>query len=179
MGGYLTQFAAESTGSESIFTALGIDWKMLILQIVAFLILVWLLGKFVYPWLLKSVDERQNAIESAADAAKDAQKKAEEAEANAEKVLKKARDEAAEIVSLAQKEATKAIEEAEAKASKKADHLIEQAEARISSEVAAAKNALKSEMTALVATATEKVLNQKVDSKTDEALIREALKETK
>lgn len=179
MQSLLTQFASEKAAQGNLFAALGIDWRILILQIVAFLILVWLLSKYVYPWLLKAVDERHDAIEASAEAAKEAQLKAEAAEENTEKLLKKARGEAADILALAQKEASKVVEDAETKAAKKADHLVEQAEARIQSEVAAAKVALRSELTALVATATEKVLNQKVDSKTDAALISDALKETK
>ena len=93
----LTHFASDGAAGD-IFTALGIDWKTLILQIVAFLILVWLLGKFVYPWLMKSVDERQKNIEEAAKAAKQAQESAAESEAETAELLATARKEAAEIV---------------------------------------------------------------------------------
>ena len=55
----INYFAESSSASGNVFIALGIDWRLLILQIIAFLILVWLLAKFVYPWLLKQVDERQ------------------------------------------------------------------------------------------------------------------------
>ena len=65
---FLSQFAAETTTNKDLFTALGIDWRLLILQIIAFLVLVALLGKFVYPWLIKSVDARQDGIEAAAKA---------------------------------------------------------------------------------------------------------------
>ena len=64
---FLSQFASEAAAADKdLFSALGIDWRLLILQIIAFLILVVLLGKFVYPWLMKSVDERQAGIEAAA-----------------------------------------------------------------------------------------------------------------
>ncbi len=54
---YVTQFAAtEEVASGDILTTLGIHWELLVFQIIAFLILVWALGKFVYPWLMKSVD---------------------------------------------------------------------------------------------------------------------------
>ena len=46
----LTQFAAAETGAnQDIFSTLGIHWELLVLQIVAFIILVWALGKWVYP----------------------------------------------------------------------------------------------------------------------------------
>ena len=48
-----------STNSPSILEALGINWKLLVEQGIAFLILVWILGKFVYPALIKSIDTRR------------------------------------------------------------------------------------------------------------------------
>ena len=67
---FLQQFAAENTeASGDLLGALGIKWEMLLLQIIAFIILVWLLGKFVYPYLMKPVDKRQADIESSAKAA--------------------------------------------------------------------------------------------------------------
>ena len=70
---FLQTFAETAETDGGLFGALGIDWRLLILQIVAFLIMVWVLGKFVYPWLMKSVDERQANIEAAAKAAKKAE----------------------------------------------------------------------------------------------------------
>ena len=66
-----TYFAAEAPKAD-LFTSLGIDWKMLIFQGVAFIILVFLLGKFVFPILIKSVDDRQAKIEDTAKAAAEA-----------------------------------------------------------------------------------------------------------
>ena len=48
----LTQFAsAEAHAAEKadLFSSLGIDWKLLILQTVAFLILLVIIRKWVYP----------------------------------------------------------------------------------------------------------------------------------
>jgi Kef-type K+ transport system membrane component KefB len=55
----LITFAETNAASGNVFKSLGIDWQMLILQIIAFLLLVFILGKWVYPWLIKSVVERQ------------------------------------------------------------------------------------------------------------------------
>ena len=54
-----TQFAVAQGQSGGLFSALGIDWKMLLFQVIAFLILVWLMGKYVYPILLRTIDARQ------------------------------------------------------------------------------------------------------------------------
>ena len=79
----LAQFAnAEApAGNGDVFSALGVDWKMLVFQLVAFVILVWLLGKFVYPSLMKAVDKRQADIESSAKAADTARQQADKTKA--------------------------------------------------------------------------------------------------
>jgi F-type H+-transporting ATPase subunit b len=175
----LTTFASEAAaeGQQDLFTALGINWQLLIVQVVSFLILFVLLKKLVYPALLKAIDERQAAIEASSEAAKEAQVAAEKAEKDTEAQLSKAKKEAADIIEVAHKEATKMIEEAEAKAGKRAEHIVAQAEVRLASDIADARESLRKEMTTLVATATEKVTRQKLDSKADADLIAAALKE--
>lgn len=174
---FLTTFAETAAAQEDIFTALGIDWRLLILQIVAFLILVWLLGKFVYPLLMKSVDERQKNIEEAAQAAKKAQESAAESEAETAELLAEARKEAAEIVATAKLEATDMVAASEAKAKSSAEKIVADAHAQIKKDIDKARRELHDETLELVALATEKIIRTKLDKKADAALITEALKE--
>ncbi len=177
----LRQFASTETtaASSDIFSALGINWMTLIFQIVAFLILVFLLGKFVYPWLMKSVDERQEKIAAASKAASEAQAAAEDAEARVETLLKKARVEAADIVATAKLESAKSLADSEEKAKKRAEQIAADAQEEIKKEVIAAKNALHNETIELIALATEKVVGKTVSAKIDESLINDALKAVK
>jgi F-type H+-transporting ATPase subunit b len=173
----LTQFAATSTASSSVFTALGIDWKMLIFQIVAFVVLVWLLGRYVYPILIKTVDARQAEIEAGSKAAEEAEKKAVEAKESIERLLKQARAEAGDIVSTAKEEATAAIEAAEAKSKVRAEHIITEAHIQLEKDVHAAKVALHNETLSLVALATEKVIGKAVTADVDNKVIAASVKE--
>ena len=176
----LTTFANEAAaGKQDLFTALGINAQLLIVQVVSFLILFILLKKLVYPALLKAIDQRQADIEASSKAAKQAQVAAEKAEEATEEQLKTAKAEAEDIVALAHKEAAKMVEEAEAKAGKRAEHIIAQAESRLATDIAEARTALRKEMATMVADATEKVIRQKLDTKADAQLIEAALKEAK
>ena len=56
--------AGESEASAGLFGALGLDLRLLIIQALAFLVLVAILGKFVYPALVKAIDDRREAIET-------------------------------------------------------------------------------------------------------------------
>lgn len=175
----LTQFATTEPASGDVFAALGIDLKMLIFQVIAFVILVWLLGKFVYPILMKTVDARQAEIEASTKAAADAEKQATEAKLAVEKLMKQARREAGDIVTTAKEEATAAIEAAETKSKTRAERIIADAHAQIDKDIVAAKKALHNETLELIALATEKVVGKTVNAKVDDAVISAAIKGVK
>ncbi len=176
---FLQTFAETAETDGGLFGALGIDWRLLILQIVAFLIMVWVLGKFVYPWLMKSVDERQANIEAAAKAAKKAEAAAAESQEETASLLAQARKEAADIVATAKLEATNLANATEKKAKATAEKIVADAHDQLEKDVAAAKRELHNETLELVAIATGKVVGKTHTADADQALIKEALKEAK
>lgn len=176
----LIQFAAAQTGEKTdFFGSLGIDWTLLVLQLVAFLVLVWLLGKFVYPVFLKIIDERQAKLEAGTKAAAAAEKKAAAAEADVEKLMKKARQDAQDIVATAKDEAAQTREAAEKTAKTRAERIVADAQERLEKDVIAAKKALRRETIDLVADATEKVVGKTVSPTVDKKLIQQAVEEAK
>ena len=177
---FLSQFAATETAEtqSNLFTALGIDWRLLILQIIAFLILVVLLKRFVYPWLMKSVDERQANIEAASKAAVKAQKSAEANQEQVAALLSEARKAAAEIVSTAKTESAEMIATSEKKAQKSAERIVSDAHDQLEKDVAHARKQLYNDTLELVGLATEKIIHAKLDQKTDSDLIATAVKES-
>lgn len=175
---FLTQFAStESAAGGDIFSTLGIDWRLLVLQIIAFLILVWALGKLVYPWLMKQVDERQAKIEESVKAAEDAEKKAESAQEEVAKLLKEARTEARDIVTTAKDEAAAMVADAENKAKTRADKIVKDAHEQIEKDVIAARKALHNDTIELVTLATEKIVGKTVTDSVDKNIIAAAIKE--
>lgn len=177
---FLSQFAAEAaTADKDLFAALGIDWRLLILQIIAFLLLVFLLGKFVYPWLMKSVDERQAGIEAAAKATAEAQKAAEDNKEAVAELLADARKEAGEIIGTAKLESAELLSASEQKAKKVAERIVADAQNQLDKDVATARQTLYNDTLELVGLATEKVIHQKLDKKTDGELIARLVKDAK
>ncbi len=166
-------------GSSNLFSALGIDWKLLIFQIIAFVILVLLLGKFVFPILLKAVDDRQEKIEETAKAAEEAREKAEKAEANVEDALKQARKEAADIVATAKAEASQITETADTKAKERADRIVAEAHEGIQKDVLAARKALEKDTLNLVKKAAGLTIGSVADSKIDAAIVKKSVEEAK
>lgn len=173
----LYNFAATEHASGDIFTSLGISGQMLLFQGVAFLILVFVLSKWVFPPLMKVVDSRQEAIEAGTKAAEEAEKKAAEAEEQLQKLMKEARTEAKEIVMTAKDEANAMIADSESKAKVRAEKIVKDAHDQLEKDVIAARKALHNDTIELVALATEKVIGKSVTDSVDKKIIADAVKE--
>ena len=168
--------STEVVQKAGLFESLGIDWKMLVLQSMAFLLLLWLLSRFVYPVLNKMLDEREAAMMAGQEAARVAQEQAAHAEEMMKALMKDAQKEASEIVATAKSEASDMVSMAEEKASANADRIIAHEQESIAKDIAAAKKMLHNETIDLVAMATEKVVGKTVNAQIDKVLIKEALK---
>ena len=171
--------ATATAESGNLLDQLGIDWMTLVFQIVAFLILVFVLAKWVYPVFVGIIDKREAEIKASAQAADEAKAAAQNAEQETARLIREARSEASAIVATAKNEAAAAVEAAEAKAKQRAETIVANAEAEVGKQVEKAKRELHNETVQLVALATEKVFGKTVDAKLDDALIAEALKEAK
>lgn len=178
---FVTQFAEAAHAADTkaasggVFSALGIDWQMLVFQIIGFLVLVALMGKFVYPILMKSVDKRMENIEEGAKAAAEAEKKAAEAQKNIEKLLKQARVEAADIVSTAKSEAAGMVDKAETSAKTRAERIVAEAHEEIAKDVLAARKTLEKDTLQLVKQAAGLAVAGVADEKLDSAVIKKAV----
>lgn len=169
--------AAHQSPDGGLLNALGIDGKLLLLQSGAFLVLVFILGKFVYPYLLKAIDDRREKIEEGLKNAKKADEELKKVEQKVAEIIRSARAEANDIIAHSQKEATSLVEEAEQKAVKRAEHIVSEAHIQMDNELNTARDVLKKDTAILVAKATEQILRQKIDAKKDAQLITAALKE--
>ena len=152
-----------SSSNPSLFQALGLDGKLLIEQAIAFLILVAILGKFVYPALVKAIDSRREQIEAGMQEAKQAQEALVNAEAKVAELLAEARHEADDIIARSHQEATVMVAEAEEKAKTRAEQIVADARTQLDADVRKAREALKGETIKLVALATEHVVGEKLD----------------
>lgn len=175
---FLTYFAnAEETGESGLLQALGIDPKQLLINTIAFLILVGILSKFVFPILIKSIEKRRETIEASLEEAKKSQQASEDAEKRVAALLAEARKEADEIVARSHSEAQAMVADAETKAKQRADQVVADARTQMNAEVVKARVALKKDTLKLVAVATEKIIGEKLDASRDAKLINNAINE--
>ena len=168
-------FGTAAVEQQDLFSSIGINWTLLGLQVVAFLILLYILRRYVYPPLVAMLDKRDEAVKASADAAMEAERHAAEAETRTAELIDEAKKEAAEIVATAHEEATRTAETIHKKAEHRAEALVQSAKEEIAKEIDGAKKAIKSDALELVAMAAGKVAEVKVDAKVDKALIQQAL----
>lgn len=175
----LQQFASSEAEvhEAGILENLGIDFTLLILQAIAFLLMVWVLAKFVYPVFMRIIDEREAKIAESTKAADEAKEKADEAAAEVQKVLKKARSEASDIVATAKEEASTAIAKAEEKAKSRAEKIVASGQEQIKKDIQAAQKTLHDETLELVAQATETIIKTKLTDASDTSLVKSAVQE--
>ena len=166
---------ASTSSSPSLLSALGLNWQLFIEQGVAFAILLWILAKFVYPTLIKSIDSRREQIEAGLQEAKESQVALEKAEAQVAELLATARQDADALLARSHTEAAAMVADAESKAKTRAEQIVADAREQLALDVTKARESLKAETVKLVAAATEHLLHEKIDDKKDATLIKQAL----
>jgi F-type H+-transporting ATPase subunit b len=167
--------AAEET-SEGI-GALGLDPIAIAAQAATFLLLLWVVKKYALNGIVKNLDKRHEDINRGLHLSAEMDKQKAELELTVEKAMKAARKDANVILAEAQAESGKIIQAAEESASRKADAILKNAESKIERDIADARKSLKGEMASLITEATEAILNQKLDDKSDRKLVEDYLKE--
>lgn len=176
---HLSQFAAESAESAGGLSALGLNLQSFLFQLITFVLVLLILRRFVFGRLVDTIEARRKAVEASLKNAETTADELKKTEAHIAQMMKEARSQADDIVAVAHKEAAVMVEDAETKARKKADHIVAEAQSQLEQDVAKARKAIRTETVQLVASATERLLGEKIDAKRDSALIERALEEAK
>jgi F-type H+-transporting ATPase subunit b len=81
-----------------ILGKLGIDYKILIAQIINFLVLLWILQYFLYKPLIKGLKARAGKIRKIEEGEKEIRRRKEEMKKKEEEIIKKAKDRTRQII---------------------------------------------------------------------------------
>lgn len=155
----------------NILGSVGFNWHVALANFINFLIILFLLNKFFFGKLGKTIQTRHEIIERGLSNASDAEKALAEAEEEKRKIVKEAKTEGQEIVNEAHLQATTVaqniVQEAEAEAAKKGEALAEK-EASLARDV---EKAFAEKAPALVAELYTKTLQKEVNAQENDALI--------
>jgi F-type H+-transporting ATPase subunit b len=136
----------------------------LIIQMIVLLILVGFTMKFIWPPVVKALDERAAKIADGLSAADKAKADLAVAERRVEQQLSAARDDAAKRLADAERLGQQLVEEAKARATEEGAKLIAAAKAEAEQESVKAREALREQVAGLAVKGAEAILRREVDA---------------
>ena len=141
-------------------------------QALTFALFIWFTVKFVWPPLLRAIEQRQKQIAEGLAAGERGKQDLAQASKRTAELLTEARQQAQDILGQAEKRAAEMIEEAKGAARTEGERLITGAKAEIEQEISRAKEMLRTQVAALAVAGAEQILKREVDAKAHAELLR-------
>ncbi|WP_058557789.1 F0F1 ATP synthase subunit B [Thiohalocapsa sp. ML1] len=136
----------------------------LFVQMIAFGVFVAFCMKYVWPPIMKALEERTAKIAEGLAAAERGKQEQELGEQRAVEVMKEAKSSAQDVVAQAQKRYNEILDEAKRDAQAEAERIRHAAQAEIEQEANRAREELRERMAHLAIAAAEKILQREVDA---------------
>ena len=137
---------------------------LFIIQTIIFLVLLFVLGKFAWKPILKSIDERETSIIDALNQAKLAKQEMAQLKEDNERILREARAERDGILKEARDMKDKIVNQAKDSAKVEGEKMIEAARQSIQTEKNAAMADIKTQIGTLSVSIAENILKEKLDN---------------
>jgi F-type H+-transporting ATPase subunit b len=149
----------------------------LIGQFLVFAILIWFTVKFIWPPLMKAVEDRQKKIADGLAAAERGQKDLQNASVEAQKVIDEARAKSLKILEQANKRSAEIVEEARSTAISEGQRLVADARSEVGLEQSRARDALRKDVATLAVAGASRLLQREIDPKAHADLIEQLARE--
>lgn len=131
-----------------------------VVELIAFLLVLYLLSRYVLPPLNKAIETRQQTVRQSLEDAETAKRRAAEAESDYRQTLDRARSEARALVDEANRAAEAARAEGKAKGDAEYERRIAQAQPDIDAASRRAREDIRREVSGLVLAVVEKVIGE-------------------
>lgn len=145
----------------------------LVAQMVVFFILWWVVAKFIWPPLVKALDERAKKIADGLAAAEKGKAELELANKRVDQAMAEARTEGAQRVADAEKRAQMAADEIKQNAQAEAARIIAQAKAEAEQQVTRARETLRDQVAVLAVKGAEQILKREVNAQVHADLLNQ------
>ncbi|MDL2058855.1 F0F1 ATP synthase subunit B [Mesosutterella sp. AGMB02718] len=145
----------------------------LFVQMVVFFLGAWVTMKYIWPPLIRAIENRQKKIAEGLRAADLGQSALAEATKKQQAVEAQARAQAVAIVADGEKRGQNIVEQAKTQAQVEADRIVKAANEEADQEIARAKDALRDQVARLAVAGAEQILKREVNVETHKALLEE------
>jgi len=157
---------------------MGINLVLFASQLISFLILFFVLWKWVFPLLIKTLDKRAQTIQEGVANAEKAQRALAEAETRIQGMLEDARKDAQHTLEQARKAGEQLRASIETDARGSATRIVQQAQAQTKQIVEQARADLRQQVADLAIMAAEHVIGNSMDTATNRRLVSEFVART-
>lgn len=157
--------------------ALGLNVWNFAVQLIAFLLFVWLFWRYALGPIVRVLDQRQERIRESLDAAERMKLELAQTAQRNEEALAEARRQAQQIVAQARDVSEQTMARAREEAGKQADEYLARAEATLRQETEQARLQLRQEVADLSVLAASRIVRRELDPATQARLIEETLAE--
>ena len=145
----------------------------LIGQTIAMVVFVWFCMKYIWPPVMKAVEQRRKEIADGIAAGEKGQRELAEARHGSEAILADARQKALQVTDLAAKRGNDIVAEAKGLAASEGARIVAAARSEAANEAARAREGLRKEVSTLALAGAAKVLGREVDAKAHAQLLEE------
>lgn len=162
-----------------ILNDFGVNPYLLGAQIINFLIVFFVLKKFLYKPILNALKTREETIKKGLEDAETARKLLEDAEAKETKLLQKAQTEAKKLIDDARAESQEMLAQAEEKTRIQTEQMLKDAKSQISEDMKKAEKQLSANITTLAVHVLEKSVSDIFSQDEQEIVLKKAIKKLK
>ncbi len=140
-------------------------------QALAMIIFVWFCMKFIWPPIMKAIEERQTQIEDGLAAAERGQPSLDKAQVEAGDIVDDARKQATTILDQAHARANEIVSEGKTDGARERERQVAAARSEVEQETNRAREELRGQVSAIAVASAEKILEREIDSKAHEDIL--------
>jgi F-type H+-transporting ATPase subunit b len=149
----------------------------LIVQVAVLVILGWITMRFIWPPLIRAIDDRQKKVAAGLAAAERGHKELQESHSAAAAIVGEARERATRIIDQADRRSTEIIEDARATAISEGQRLVGEARQEVVLDQSRARDALRKDVAALAVAGASRLLEREIDPRAHADLIEQLARE--
>ncbi len=159
----------------AIAETLGLNWQGLVWHAANFLVLFFLLQRFLFKPVVGMLESRAQRVRASMEQADQARRAAEQAEADRQRLLAETRREAEQIRARADEQAKRILADAEQRANERQQQIEQQAEASARQIEERVMAQVRAQLADLVVTAVERVTRGALDANSQRGLVQQFL----
>ena len=159
-----------------VIIKLGIDWKILLLQIVNFIILFFILKKFLYKPVLNVIEARRTRIVESVKKMEQIEQEMENIKNIREEIILSAKKEASQTILAAKKQSEDLQKEMAQLTQEKIGVMLDESKKILALEKEKILSSVKKETADLIVSVTEKIVKENMSEESARILAEEALK---